>query len=833
MPQTDAELRALHASLTALLEHPTPEAEAQFAACLRPFQASAETAEVVNAIRHAVHQGPPPLSPALAHRADLQTLLDDIAALQQFILALGKGDLSQSLALRGLMAGGLKSLQAHLRHLTWQTQQVAKGDFGQRVDFMGDFSEAFNAMVDALHESQARLKQRERELSQTNAELRNEIAERRRIEAQIKRANADLQRRVTELSFFNRITQALANQTHLDEALEIVIRETVIAFKGLTGAIGLLDEAREGQTLIAIYNVWDDGPPTEPIYLPLDEDLPAQRVLETGQSLIVADMFNDPLNALNRAMAVEYGMRCNLTTPLRVRGEIIGTFSVARHKDEPVFTAEDAKLAQTVAGQIAQTLDNIRMFEDMRQARETAEAANRAKSAFLANMSHELRTPLNAILGFSELLSRDTSLTTKQTRNLEIINSSGEHLLALINDVLELSKIESGRVEVQPQAFDLFETLESLADMFRLRATQRGITLAMVCDQETLPQYITADLGKLRQVLVNLLGNAIKFTPEGRVTLQVCRDAPPEDTEAAPEAAWLRFEVADTGVGIARDELGQLFQPFVQTTSGRDAQQGTGLGLSISYNYVRMLGGMLQVTSAPGEGTCFSFSVPVTVMAAPESAPARASEGDERALTSAAHRILVVEDDAVNRLLLSQLLNFGENDVRMAEHGQEALEIWATWRPQLIFMDMRMPVMDGRDATRHIRASARGDEPVIIALTAHAFEEDRQDFLDWGCDDFIRKPFRVEEIQDAVQRHLGMGQDAASDAAPDVSLAALPADLRARLREAAIHADIGVLYTLLDEIAADFPPQADMLRAWTDNFAYQDILACLDAAETS
>ena len=485
---------------------------------------------------------------------------------------------------------------------------------------------------------------------------------------------------------------------------------------------------------------------------------------------------------------------------------------------------------------ISRNITERKQMEDaLRQAKEAAEeaqyaaeAANRAKSIFLANMSHELRTPLNAVLGFSQLLVRATNFTDVQRRNLEIINRSGEHLLMLINDILEISKIESGRVEFRSQTFNLVEMLRGLVEMFQLRATQRGLTLTLDYAPDTLPHYITTDLGKLRQVLINLLGNAVKFTSAGHVTLRVRRDSA---SETQANIIGLHFAVEDTGVGIAAEELELLFQPFVQTASGKQTQQGSGLGLTISHKYVTMLGGTLQVESEPDVGSCFSFSVPVEVI------PARARQAEAVSPESAADapapstfRILIVEDNVDSAALLTQILTSLGFKVQTAAHGEEAVTRWEAWRPHLIFMDMRMPVMDGREATRRIRASEGGDAAIIVALTAHAFEEDRRDFLAIGCDDFIRKPVREKALNKVLHRHLGVGipvaPPASAEAAPP-RIEALPDTWIAQFRQAAISADISGLYALLDEIAETYPHQTRVFRELTDNFAYAEILARL------
>jgi signal transduction histidine kinase/DNA-binding response OmpR family regulator len=507
-------------------------------------------------------------------------------------------------------------------------------------------------------------------------------------------------------------------------------------------------------------------------------------------------------------------------------------------------------------GPEGQTAGNLILLRDvtereraemaLRRAKEDAEAANRAKSTFLANMSHELRTPLNAILGFAQLMDRDPRLVGDLRDNLATIRQSGEHLLALINDVLQVSKIEAGQTALELRAFDLTRLLADVESMFRLRATQKGLQL-LVEDTPDVPQYIRADEGKLRQVLINLLSNAVKFTDEGGVTVRVRCE------EQGTETPVLKFEVEDTGCGIPADEIDDLFDPFVQSVNRSQVetyQEGTGLGLTISQHFVELMGGTIGLESQVGRGTLFRFAVPVEEAEAPDQPEVRRKrrvvgiEPDQPV-----YRLLVVEDRETNRQLLVKLLSsLGSPpvgfEIRTAANGREAIEVWDGWDPNLIWMDMRMPVMDGYEATKRIKATAKGQATVIIALTASAFEEDRALILSEGCDDFVSKPFREAEIFDKLEDHLGVrfiyeneNKERAqtpeeTDARAAQALAAMPDAWVQSLYQAARQADADQVLDLLAEIPEERESLTDSLTMLAHNFRFDRLMALTEKRGT-
>ena len=459
-------------------------------------------------------------------------------------------------------------------------------------------------------------------------------------------------------------------------------------------------------------------------------------------------------------------------------------------------------------------------------ARDAAEAANRAKSVFLANMSHELRTPLNAILGFAQIMERERDLPDEQRHNLEAINRSGRHLLALINDVLEISRIEAGRTTLQARPFDLDDTLATVEEMTRVRAMAKGLDFN-VARSDGVPCCVEGDAERLRQVLLNLLSNALKFTPAGEVGLRI--------EAAGPDR--LRFEVSDQGPGIAPEQQARIFEPFYQTAEGAATGEGAGLGLAISREYVRLMGGELTVVSQPGAGSLFRFEAHLPAVARERLMARHSSRVLGLADGEPARRVLVVEDNADNRRLLEQLLQGAGFVVETARDGREAEALYLSWHPHFIWMDMRMPVMDGYEATRRIRALPGGAEVRIAALTASAFEEDRGSILAAGCDEVVAKPLVEARIFEVMGRLLGIGYRYETEAAAPVpggtglsGLAELPAELTLALRGAAEALDMEGSQALAARIAALQPELATSLHALIETYRFDAILRALDAA---
>lgn len=470
------------------------------------------------------------------------------------------------------------------------------------------------------------------------------------------------------------------------------------------------------------------------------------------------------------------------------------------------------------------------------KAKQEAETANKFKSMFLANMSHEIRTPLNAIIGFSQLMSRDKSLSDNQKEYNRSIIHAGEHLLSLINDILELSKIEAGRVVISPSNIDLHALIDDIQMIFNERIISKN--LRFICERAAdLPQYVMVDEGKLRQIFVNLIGNALKFTEEGGIAVRS------RSTRKDEETYLLTVEIQDTGPGIPEDEIEKLFRHFEQTSSGINKGSGTGLGLALSRELAILMGGDITVVSEVGKGSVFTFQVELKEgnSHAVERNVTKGVIGIENAEKD--YRILVVDDKEDNLKVATTLLKMVGFQAQEAINGEEAIAKFESWNPHLILMDMRMPVMDGYEATRRIKSTAKGVQIPIVALTASTFEDELKKIETLGIQGFIRKPFREDELFNTIGKILGINYiyDIEKSISPDkyllntgamdLDIAKLPNSLLLKMQNALDVADMDLLVQLIKSNEQENPELAQKLMDLASNYDYDKLQDALHRKE--
>ncbi len=569
----------------------------------------------------------------------------------------------------------------------------------------------------------------------------------------------------------------------------------------------------------------------------------AAATLECGQTLIIRNLEAEVLPEDGPDMVHPIGSKATIVCPIAKDGRLRAMMTVSQTTTRE-WKSLEIVLVQAVVERCWALVERETAEENIRRINAeleqrvvertaAAEASNMAKSVFLSTMSHEIRTPLNAILGYVQLMLRDASLGSDAKANLKIIGRSGDHLLALINDVLDISKIEAGRTELNVAKFNLQNLLSDLANVFRLRAESKALGFSMFSVGDFVA-YVVADEGKVRQALINLLGNAVKFTKRGHIMLRIALD------ERKDNRLWLSARVEDTGSGISDEEQERLFEPFRQAELGINSNEGTGLGLAITRQYARLMGGDVTVSSIVGKGSIFHFEIPVgrSGSGIAPSGPAPSRVMSIRGETDRPE-ILVVDDQLDNRDWLVRLLASVGFSVRDADNGEAAIRAWEERKPHMILMDVHMPVMDGLEATRRIKADPRGRETAIVVLTASAMDDERRLVLESGADDFLTKPCREEDLFATIGALLKIaynyeetGGAAGEPAAglPILStarLGQLPLELTEELREATLSGKKKLLNKVISKVREnDNAGLAYAIQDLADRYRY-DVLAQL------
>ncbi|HSH01481.1 MAG TPA: ATP-binding protein [Anaerolineae bacterium] len=631
-----------------------------------------------------------------------------------------------------------------LAQLARRIDRIATGDYEYRLASMRQVEVDFiGQRVNLMAEQIAKRERQLRELIDTLEE---------RVLARTKRLEAAAS-----------LSDQLNSILDFEQLLDTLVTETQERFHYYHVQIYLLEEAADGDDMLVIHaGTGRAGAEMKArghsIPLATETSLVAQAA-RRRDVVIVKDVHQNPHWLPNVLLPATKG---EMAVPIIAENKMVGILDI-QTDDDSGLDKSDIDLLRSLANHIAVALTNARLFAEIEQAHQASEMArrqaelakaaadqaNQAKSEFLSNMSHELRTPLNGILGYTQILQRNKDLTPLQRDSLNIIHQSGKHLLTLITDVLDLSKIEAGKLELYPHPFDFQSFLNGLAGIIRIRAQERGIGFDIE-EGDGLPQGVLADEKRLRQILINLLNNGIKFTDKGNVLLRI------RALSSMSDSVLLRFEVIDTGVGMKPAQLRKIFRPFEQVGDVQRRGEGTGLGLAITRRLVHLMRSELKVQSEPNKGTTFWFDLHLPLVLEKIEAGGDTAEV-VREIThydGVKQKILIVDDKVHNRGLLISILEPLGFEIYEAINGDEALEAVVQYQPDLVFMDMMMPVMTGYEATSLLRTEYQMKSLPVIAISASVFDDDKQRIFEAGCDAFLAKPIQIQELLDVMVEYL-------------------------------------------------------------------------------